>query len=943
MKVQNVGKTTDISLVSDNSFVFCKELNKGLIKKDFEALNANEFKDVCDAIEALPFDALEAAGYDSVTFGKGQIQGSFKKDSFIKKCVLDMNERNEGSRIQEFLEKQFKFSKFFDMESIDLDAGTLDITPIKEISNETTPEFTIKTENDIQRVEVSIKNSKGKIVQTIQAKKSVFSMMGSGSTWSAKANELPSGEYTSEAIAFDKMKNKVVIQIPSFTIDTDAGEIKVVPITELSNDTTPQFIISADDDTKKAIIKIKNSKNKVVQEINATKIENKWVAVSPELESGDYTAEAVSFDNVGNESSITLPTFTVDTDAGTVVVDAIASISNIKTPQFSIVAPEDAKEVKVTIFDVNGNEVKTLNASKAMDKWIAVSPELPSGDYTAKAVSIDKVGNESKYEIPKFTIDTDAGTVEAESISEISNNNTPKFNVTAPKDAKEVSVTIFQKITNAYGIDTKELIQVIEATKVEDKWIAVSPELPSGDYTAEVTSIDKAGNTTNSSLPEFTIDTDAGTLFVEPITALSNNANPEFKITAPEDTKNVTVTIADSMGKTVQSLVAVKGDLAWLAKAQDLESGIYNVEAKSIDKVGNETVIKLPSFTIDTEAGVLNIEPIDALSNNTKPQFNIKAPIDTDEVKIEIINSNGVTVQTLNTLKSESGWVAVAQPLVSGDYTAKALFKDKAGNTGETTLPPFTIDAEVSEVSNIVYNIGDDSVTITMTGNDDISEITVTIKNSSDEVVFEKTVANSNNSFEVVTPKLDGDTYKVIVESKDRVGNTNTTESEFEVKKEYKFLKLLASDGADHDYFGYSVAVSDSKIVVGAYNDDDKGDKSGSVYIYDLDGTNEKKITASDGFGSDYFGYSVAVSDSKIVVGAYLDDDKGVNSGSVYVYDLDGTNEKKITASDGADSDYFGKYVAVSDSKIVVGAYQDDDKGVNSGSVYVYDLDQFND
>ena len=34
------------------------------------------------------------------------------------------------------------------------------------------------------------------------------------------------------------------------------------------------------------------------------------------------------------------------------------------------------------------------------------------------------------------------------------------------------------------------------------------------------------------------------------------------------------------------------------------------------------------------------------------------------------------------------------------------------------------------------------------------------------------------------------------------------------------------------------------KIVVGAWGDDDNGSVSGSVYVYDLDGTNEAKITA---------------------------------------------------------------------------------------------------
>ncbi len=49
-----------------------------------------------------------------------------------------------------------------------------------------------------------------------------------------------------------------------------------------------------------------------------------------------------------------------------------------------------------------------------------------------------------------------------------------------------------------------------------------------------------------------------------------------------------------------------------------------------------------------------------------------------------------------------------------------------------------------------------------------------------------------------------------------------------------------------------------SKFVVGAYRDDDAGSSSGSAYVYNLDGTGEVKITASDGAADDRFGYSVA-------------------------------------------------------------------------------------
>ena len=160
--------------------------------------------------------------------------------------------------------------------------------------------------------------------------------------------------------------------------------------------------------------------------------------------------------------------------------------------------------------------------------------------------------------------------------------------------------------------------------------------------------------------------------------------------------------------------------------------------------------------------------------------------------------------------------------------------------------------------------------------------------------------------------------------------------------------KIIASDGASADHFSFSIAIDGTKIVASAYNDDDNGKDSGSVYVYDLTKTPEDdgfetKITASDGAASDFFGWSVALNGTTLVVGAHLDDDKGTNSGSVYVYDLTKTSadtgfETKITASDGAASDFFGQSVALNGTTLVVGSFEDDDKGTGSGSVYVYDL-----
>ena len=166
-----------------------------------------------------------------------------------------------------------------------------------------------------------------------------------------------------------------------------------------------------------------------------------------------------------------------------------------------------------------------------------------------------------------------------------------------------------------------------------------------------------------------------------------------------------------------------------------------------------------------------------------------------------------------------------------------------------------------------------------------------------------------------------------------------------------QLAKLIADDGAANDIFGHSVAISDGIAVVGAFGDKDKGSYSGSAYVFEMSDSSDAtswtlvaKLTADDGAAYDNFGASVVISDGTIVVGAYNDDDKGSNSGSAYVFEMSDSSDAtswtqaaKLTADDGAVDDRFGYSVAISDGTIVVGAYFDSDKVSISGSAYVFE------
>ena len=125
--------------------------------------------------------------------------------------------------------------------------------------------------------------------------------------------------------------------------------------------------------------------------------------------------------------------------------------------------------------------------------------------------------------------------------------------------------------------------------------------------------------------------------------------------------------------------------------------------------------------------------------------------------------------------------------------------------------------------------------------------------------------------------------------------------------------------------------------MIGAHRNNFGGNTDqGSAYVFVRRGatwTQQQRLTAADGAASDYFGIAVAISGDTVVVGASYDDPGGnFDQGSAYVFVRSGstwTQQQKITASDGVTFDNFADSVAISGDTVVVGAYLHD-IGVNT-------------
>jgi hypothetical protein len=190
-------------------------------------------------------------------------------------------------------------------------------------------------------------------------------------------------------------------------------------------------------------------------------------------------------------------------------------------------------------------------------------------------------------------------------------------------------------------------------------------------------------------------------------------------------------------------------------------------------------------------------------------------------------------------------------------------------------------------------------------------------------------------------------------------------------------LRLVSDDIGVNDEFGISVGVSVTtlpslsgsddvqvtNIVVGASSDDDSGANSGGVYVFSKFGgvppagacggrnvpvgeyVQCQKLLPDDGSTMDRFGRSVDISGRTVVVGADWDDNDGmIDSGSVYVYSLDdqgnwGLQQKIVRdGQDETTANKFGTSVSTSGDRIVIGTELDDAQGKDSGAAYVYRL-----
>jgi hypothetical protein len=165
-----------------------------------------------------------------------------------------------------------------------------------------------------------------------------------------------------------------------------------------------------------------------------------------------------------------------------------------------------------------------------------------------------------------------------------------------------------------------------------------------------------------------------------------------------------------------------------------------------------------------------------------------------------------------------------------------------------------------------------------------------------------------------------------------------------------QLAKLTASDAAQGDQLGFTVAISGDTVVAGApFAKIGSNINQGAAYVFVKAAggwatmTETAKLTASDGAAGDELGV-VAISGDTIAVGSSAAKvGSNAKQGAVYVFVkpvsgwMTATETAKLTASDGAASDGLGSAVAVDSDAVIAGASGAKiGSNIEQGAAYVF-------
>ncbi|MBN4759214.1 Ig-like domain-containing protein [Enterobacter cloacae] len=690
------------------------------------------------------------------------------------------------------------------------------------------------------------------------------------------------------------------------TVDVVPGKVEITAVTDdtgsvtgslsqgaLTDDTRPQISGTAKAGSTVTIMDGSNVLGTTTAGADGT-----WsFTPSVDLGRGDHTFTATAKDPMGNESSSSSWTVTIDTDAPVkptidAALDDVGSVqgnlanggtTDDPTPTLSGKA-EAGSTVK--IYDQNGllGEV----TAKADGTW-SFSPvaKLPEGEHRFHVTATDRAGNTSVASDDfVLTLDYTAPDVSKVSITDVvddfgsvtgsiasggkTDDNTPLIKGTGAEPGNTITV---------YNGD-----KVIGTAKVQadGTWeLQVTKALPDGTYNLTVKETDSVGNTTAAS-PEYIIQIDAGGQPLPPtLSSVEDDVAPHTGPLQKDATTNdntllltgtaeagVTVRIyGGPNGTTLLGETKADAQGKWSFNTPKLADGVHTFVAEAINDIGQVSP-QTGGFPITVDTSAPGEVTGFIVSDNEGPQTGTLSNGDTTDDATPTISGkaepgsvvhiyvngqeNGTAVADAN-----GNWTYTTGSLADGEYTFTARAEDSAGNLGAENAG-VTVTLDTSSVPVTIVRVMDDkgSVTGELKANDVTDDArpeiigkakagsTVTIMDGN--VVLGTVKADASGNW-VFTPTSDlGDgVHNITATAKDLTGKEDTSSTfSFEIDSK-------APNRPSIDYAEDQVGTVKDDLNSNDVTDDPQpilhgtAEAGSTVNIYTVDGTLLGSVTAN--------------------------------------------------------------------------------------------------